>query len=193
MRIDFPLYIIDLHTSKWVRLRVAPRLTCWRDPSLHRWPSCELKLSATYPYLLRFSRSVPYAFTTIVSSSHSQDNLQRADPPYWADNWLSAATHKIAAWHWRWRKRTGWYRANPALFGSHSFLKLYSHRWCRCILMKTTCHLYGVLPELTRYFPKLFCPPSPHLMRHGAIASLCRFVTQHFETSRWRNEHRHLI
>lgn len=44
---------------------------------------------------------------------------------------------------------TGWYTASPALWGSHSFSKLFSYRWCQCILMKTTCHLSSFFPELS--------------------------------------------
>lgn len=77
-------------------------------------------------------RSVPkrtalfcYPGIWFISSSRATAGLQRADPSYWADNWLSAALHKIAAWHWRWGKRTAWYTAIPALSGRHSFPQLF--------------------------------------------------------------------
>lgn len=105
-------------------------------------------------------------------------------PPYWADNWLSAALHKIAAWHRGWRKRTGWYTANPALLGSHSFPKLFSYRWHQCILMKTTCHLNNFFPELSLHSWDPSTAHNLHLRRHSLQPCHCGclFITQQFET-----------
>lgn len=167
-------HLIDLHNSDCAQVWMLHPFAiifqynetiCWTQICFLWWSSCKIwKHNTTQPSLVRVCRSVPGGFGALchhcnwftAPSSSYRDSLQRADPPYWADNLLSAVLHKIAAWHWRWGKRTGWYTANQALSGSYSFLKLYSYRWCQCISMKTTCHLRSFFPELSQYFLKPF-------------------------------------
>lgn len=94
------------------------------------------------PILVRFSSSVTKGIGRLLSHSSWFPSLSPSTdmecwPPYWADNWLTAALNKIVAWCLRWRnKRQG--EVQPTLHSAAAIYFRYffvtgddSALWCR--------------------------------------------------------------